>query len=895
MTEKVRGEKKKSIMATITAIIVMIAVVCGSILYFYKTTKEKVYEESVSQLDELCTQLLEKLDVQVDQQWDKLEIFRENCELETAMTEEELTDLIVHFENHLAPSGTQIYFRAIDETGCYYTNEGRQGQWSGLDMLDEDADRQNFLLANWLDNRSFMAFVSKANDGITVDGRTITNFVLLRSMEDMQPYFHSSSFGEQNMVYIIDVNGRILFEDGSLDGFKESGKNIFYSLDKVQFPHEGSLDAVLSEVKEESRACTDFVVDGESYYLLYELMPAYDWGMLFVVSADDVATSTTEMVGSMLRLVIIIVSVMLVAVVAALLFLARYLNNRKLLDISEKNEAKLSETNRALENSNEKLQEAQSKAESARAEAEVAREDAERAAKAKSNFLSNMSHDIRTPMNAIVGLTKLMENDIGDEQKMHYYIDKLEHSSNYMLGLINDILDKSKIDSGEVRLNLEPLKMAEQAGQIESIIRAQSSEKDQTLTVSVHEVTHEYLIGDSIRIRQIFINLLNNAVKYTQNGGSIRFEIRELPCDTQGYATIQTSVIDNGIGMSKEYLTYIFDPFTREESSLTNKVQGTGLGMSITKSLVDLMDGTITVESEQGKGTRFDVVLTLPIDTEKEIPSDLSSVLLVTDDDTLITNVQAALKETSIAFCAVASIDEAAMALRDNPYDAVLLSGYLEDEELRSEVRLLWDESEEPFLIFCCDYAHRSQVMRLVQESGIDGFIARPFFLENLLIAIENARANAQEKDKERKSPLSGKRFLCAEDIELNAEILEAILDMHGASCKIYPTGLDLVEAFADVREGDYDAILMDVQMPKMDGIQATRAIRSSDNPLGREIPIIAMTANAFSSDVQDCLEAGMDAHLAKPIDISALERTLHEILAKKSGGWRIRIERDKR
>ena len=385
----------------------------------------------------------------------------------------------------------------------------------------------------------------------------------------------------------------------------------------------------------------------------------------------------------------------------------------------------------------------------------AALEIAEKASKAKTDFLSNMSHDIRTPMNAIVGLTTLMENELDQPEKLAEHLHKLESSGQLLLGIINDILDMSRIESGKTTLSVEPMHLSQQLDQLSTMIRAQASEKAQTFTVSTH-LRHENLLADPTRLNQVLMNILSNAVKYTPNGGHIRFEVEELPRN-EHYAKYSFVVQDDGIGMSEAYQKTLFDPFTREERSGTNRVQGTGLGMAITKNIVDLMGGSISVESATGKGTRFEVVLEFPIDTEADaVPK--------------------------------------AQALPEEPEDI---------------------------------------------------------------------------------SPLCGMNFLCAEDNAINAEILELLLESKGAHCKIYPNGQELVNAFASVKPGEYDMILMDVQMPVMDGLEAARRIRSSENPLGQVIPILAMTANAFLEDMQKSKEAGMDEHLSKPVDIDALEQTV--------------------
>ena len=386
---------------------------------------------------------------------------------------------------------------------------------------------------------------------------------------------------------------------------------------------------------------------------------------------------------------------------------------------------------------------------------EAALEVAEKASKAKTDFLSNMSHDIRTPMNAIIGITTLMKNELHQPEKLAEHLGKLETSGRLLLGIINDILDMSRIESGKTTLNIEKTNLPQQVSQLDSIIRQQASQRRQTFTVENH-VQHENVLADPNRLNQVLMNILSNAVKYTPQGGHIRLDVEELT-HTEHYAKYRFVVQDDGIGMSEAYQKTLFEPFTREEKSGTNRVQGTGLGMAITKSIVDLMGGTIHVESAPGKGSRFEVVLELPIDAEAD-------------------KVQT---------------------------------------------------------------------------------------------------ASALPEEDEAVSPLSGMKFLCAEDNAINAEILEMLLETKGASCIICSNGQEIVDAFASVKPGEYDMILMDVQMPVMDGLEATRRIRNGENPLGRTIPILAMTANAFLEDMQKSKEAGMDEHLSKPVDIAALEQTV--------------------
>ena len=365
----------------------------------------------------------------------------------------------------------------------------------------------------------------------------------------------------------------------------------------------------------------------------------------------------------------------------------------------------------------------------------------------------------------------------------------------------------------------------------------------------------------------------------------ITLELKELPCAVIGHAAFRIAVSDTGYGMAPEFVEHIFEPFTRFENSTTNKIQGTGLGMAITKSIVDMNGGSIRIQSELGKGSRFEVDLTFEIDKEAKPETEIKSVLLITREEQLIRNVKAAFKESDMELSAAASVEQAQTLLEEHPVQAIVLNGFTKKETLSDAVRRLREKTAEGTLIFCCDYTQSDALRDTLAECGVNGKIPRPFFMVNFVRAVNQAKGETKQNTAETDNSLRGMRFLCAEDNALNAEILEAIMDMQGASCVVYPNGAELVKAFADVKPDEFDAILMDVQMPVMNGLDATRAVRASDNPLGRTIPIIAMTANAFSSDVQACLNAGMDAHVSKPLDISVLERTLKIVAAAKFSG----------
>lgn len=503
-----------------------------------------------------------------------------------------------------------------------------------------------------------------------------------------------------------------------------------------------------------------------------------------------------------------------------------------------------------------------------------------------------MSHDIRTPMNAIFGLTQLMKHDQNNPEKLNAHIKKLKASSQHLLSLINDVLDMSKIESTEVLLNRENINLTDQVVQLRSIISPQVEERNQTFIIRVHEIRHENLLGDAVRLRQILINLLSNAVKYTPNGGCITLELREKYSGKGSHTIMELSVIDTGYGMSEEFIRHIFEPFTRAENSTTNKIQGTGLRMAITKNIVDLMGGTIVVESEQGKGSCFTVTLPLEID-DMAVPVFAKCILLVAQEEELITNVSIGLGEAGIQTYAVGNIDEAESFLSEHKADVILLSGKYTKEHLIDAATCIKKIAPAAEIVFCVDYAQKELSYDVLRLCGIHKVISRPVFVTELAAVLHQSEENTDILNQETDMGLHGMRFLCAEDNKLNAEILEAILEMEGASCTICPDGRQIVDLFENVKSGEYDAILMDMQMPVMNGLDATRAIRHSRNVLGRTIPIIAMTANAFSSDVQECLSVGMDAHLAKPLNIQSLKQTVRSIMGRDAvGGARLTIHR---
>ena len=708
-----------------------------------------VYHERLSQMEEVTHQMFHSLEDVIDTHWDEVDVQCNYLYYTTLKTDTDLYRYLKKLSELSNYHEKQTELIAVDSAGHYYTEHGRMGLMRGMNYLESAPERVSYVSNSLTVDDSRMVFLKQLSTPITLQSEigeiTLRYFGISRCMTQLNDYFRCDAYENNNSVYVLDHNGFKLFNANDTELLK--GHNVYTVLSQMSYLHGSSFAAARERFARTGSCYSNAVLDGTEYFYALKRMENAQWTLAFLVPAEYVAVNTQKLVNIVMVIIIVIAMMFSVITVFVGWFLLRQKQQQELQAEKEAN-LRLEQYNIHLTQVNDELRQAQDIA-------AEALQSAERASKAKTDFLANMSHDIRTPMNAIIGITTLMKNELHQPEKLAEHLDKLENSGQLLLGIINDILDMSRIESGKTTLNVEKMNLPQQISQLDSIIRQQAGQRRQTFTVNTH-LQHENVLADPNRLNQVLMNILSNAVKYTPKGGHIRLEMEELPRN-EHFARYRFVVQDDGIGMSEEFQKTLFDPFTREERSGTNKVQGTGLGMAITRSIVDLMGGSISVESAPGKGTRFEVVLEFPIDAE-------------------------------------------------------------------------------------ADTVQEAQVLPEEEETA---------------------------------SPLSGMKFLCAEDNAINAEILQMLLEAKGASCTICPNGQEIVDAFANVKPGEYDMILMDVQMPVMDGLEATRRIRNGENPLGRIIPILAMTANAFLEDMQKSKEAGMDEHLSKPVDIAALEQTV--------------------
>ena len=591
----------------------------------------------------------------------------------------------------------------------------------------------------------------------TINGETYTAIGTLYDHSKLDSMLSVKSYNGNAYLFMLDNDGNITYTNQKEDKFF---RNYFLlkHLKGDQAITEEEADSLQKKLDGREQG-VELLGSDKPYYLGYCPIENNNTMLICIVEksvVDNVLKDYQKTIGF---------TTLLMAGFILLLFAGLFysISRRRLADQKAEYEKRNNEIQiQALR----EMQVANKKLKKAKDIATEALQTAENANKAKTDFLSNMSHDIRTPMNAIIGMTSLIRHDAGNKAKVIEYADKIDISSQHLLGIINDVLDMSKIEAGKTVFKYTDFSMPDLIEELNTIFQPQIAERNQTLMVIKENIRHEWVNGDQVHLMQIFSNLLSNAVKYTQRGGKIQFLVEECETKSSVYAKYRFLVSDNGMGMSADFKETIFDPFTRAEGSVTNKIQGTGLGMAITRNLVEAMGGTIDVESELGQGSCFEVLIDLRIAEDRSVSST-------------------------------------------------------------------------------------------VQE----------------------------EKNEQNDNIFQGMRFLCAEDNELNAEILTELLKIEGAECTICENGEEILKTFEKSAPGDYDMILMDVQMPVMNGYEATKAIRRSSHELAKKIPIIAMTANAFSEDIQHSLAAGMNANVSKPVEMRVLEKTIRSI--KTGGGGR--------
>jgi len=510
---------------------------------------------------------------------------------------------------------------------------------------------------------------------------------------------------------------------------------------------------------------------------------------------------------------------------------------------------------------------------------------------AKTDFLSTMSHDIRTPMNAIIGLTTIAKKNLDDTESVRENLQKITLASNHLLTLINDILDISKVESGKLILSPQTFSIVEAVENLVNISQPMIKEKNIEFHFRISRMEKEYLYADQLRLNQIYINILSNAIKYTEPGGHVSVDMREDESKKPGCVQLTYIVSDSGIGMSPEYMANMYQPFSRQTDSRVNSIQGTGLGLAITKQMVDLMNGTINCQSEPGKGTTFTVILDIPIAERQreDMVLEPMDVLIVDDDPILLETAADTLKSLGVtADCAESASKALEMISHrhetEQDYSIVILDWKMPDIDGIEMTRRIRSTVSPDIPILLISAYDRTDIEGAAKKAGANAFISKPLFRSTLYDTINDVLDNgAKSAEPENDySDLHGMNILIAEDFDINWEVISALLEMYGINTERAENGRICVEKIKSAAEGSYDLIFMDIQMPEMNGLDATKNIRALDDPWASSIPIIAMTADAFSENVTECLNSGMNGHISKPVDIKLVIKEIYRIKEEK-------------
>ena len=712
---------------------------------------------------------------------------------------------------------------------------------------------------------------------------------------------------DNSLIYFL-----IIRRDGSyVINNKDAIENTYYErVSKYVTPENMSVEEAVSMIKEAVVSKGRFKMDttyideisniNERRSVFGMWLPASSWYLVSIIPYGVLDETIAGMGQARNNAMFISVSVLTLGIIAV--FIAYIRMTKKQLAALEKANMETEEALEEAKAANEEAVEARERAEEATMEWEAAsdeamkaRQAAESANQAKSEFLSNMSHDIRTPMNAIIGMTNIAATHIDDRERVTDCLRKIALSSKQLLGLINDVLDMSKIESGKMTLSMEPLSLKDTMETMCEIIRPQIKGAAQNFDIFINNIISENVYCDSVRINQILLNFLSNAIKFTPEGGNISMSLYQKKSERgENYVETHFIVADTGIGMSEEFKKNIFKAFEREENKV-HKIQGTGLGMTITKHIIDAMGGKVEVESKQGEGSKFHVILDL-----EKAPADISEdkmklpdnwkILIVDDSPELCETARLSLEELGTKPYTCFNGKEAINIVKDacekgEDFFAILIDykmDGIDGIETAKEIRKILGKDTPISLISAYDW---SEIETKAREAGIDGFISKPLFKSTLYrelrkYADENLEKGAEEKENKSGESFdyNGRRFLIVEDIEINAEILKTVITEQGGLVEWAEDGEVAVDMFEKSKDGYYDFILMDLRMPHMDGITATGLIRKMDREDAKKVPIIAMTADAFAEDVKKCLDAGMTAHLAKPIDFDTLNKVLMEL-----------------
>ncbi len=837
---------------------VMLIFVVGSVMSFVQfsrnRTADAVHNVSEFYLEELVSNVGQVFKTHFDGYFKELRLALIATKEAELQNEEELQE---HLES-MAERGDFLYYALLDEDGKIYISDDSFASEFMIDFLSEPDHGEEEITIEWTEGTQEDVFIIAVPvDDIVFRGKKIVAGAKGISKDKVKEEILLRKANHETFTHMIMDDGTYVIA-GDDKALVESN-SYFADLEKTAVYSKGySLEKMVQDIGQQTNGTSLYSVDGVLYYTHYRLSPRSGWYLIVTLPYDTVSSmmrdaSTGVTMGGILLM-------LLISAVVTFVFYSYYDQKKKSVVLN------------------------------------LAKMEAEERNRAKSNFLSSMSHDIRTPMNAIIGFTNLAIQQDNNE-RVQDYLFKIRTSSNHLLSLINDILDMSRIESGKMHIEETKCNLADIFHGLHTIIQGQVQAKQQHLYVDVIDVVNEDIWCDKMRLDQLMLNFLSNAVKFTPAGGTISMMVIQKKSARPGYGAYEFRVKDTGIGMTEEFSRKVFEPFERERSSAVNGIQGTGLGMSIAKNIVDMMGGTVRVETELGKGTEFIVNLELRLqeDAEEILPASMEELqgmraLVVDDDFAACDGVIKMLHKFGMDAEWTMSGREAVLRIRQSmelgkSYQLFVVDWQLPDLNGLEVIRQIKTSVEGDVPIILMSSYSWSDVETEAMAVGVTGFCSKPVFMSDLrrllIEMLSEKEESGQLPEEEQTESFIGKRILLVDDNELNREIAIEILQEYGFEMEAAVDGKEAFEKVRDSEPGYYDVVLMDVQMPIMNGYEASKAIRNLSDPVLARVPIFAMTANAFEEDKQNSLAAGMDGHIAKPIDIDKLLGTLKGILHK--------------
>ena len=805
------------------------------------------------------------------------------------MEEDDLKDIehLQAFQTRMKKLFKLEKFAFVDTKGLIYTALGMRTDIDKYAFNHKTISAPEISIKNMENNKEREVVFAVPVD-IPFNGETFKICFMEMHMDEMLAGVSMTS-QEENVTFsnIYSPEGYAL-SNLVLDG-KANEDNLFEAMNHAVLEKGYSLETMKQDFKEGKKGVISFMYDGVEETMCYIPIKGTDWMLTYLIREHVISSRIIDINKKLIRESTILSALNALVLLGIFIYIMKQNKaNARLQLEKETSEAELrgkqAELGERIILQDKLIQQSHALSDALTA--------AEEASKAKTVFLSNMSHEIRTPMNAIIGLDNIALNDPEATPKIKEYLAKISGSAHHLLDLINDILDMSRIESGRMTLKNEEFSFSKLIENINTIFSGQCQEKGLDYQCHINGHLDDYYIGDNMKLRQVLINILGNSVKFTPSGGKVDVEVEKI-ASLNDKSTLRFTIKDTGIGMSKDFLPRIFDAFSQEDGSTTNKYGSSGLGLAITKNIVEMMNGNIQVESEKGKGTVFTVTVTLmdskmtkDKDAEVTINPQEMSVLIVDDDPVACQHGKLVLEKIGIASEIASSGKEAIEMVklrhaRRQPYNLIVVDWKMPEmdgvETARQIRSLVGDESA---IIILTAYRW-DDVLEEALTAGIDSFIPKPLFASTLMEELQNAlkKKMAQAENNKQKADLKGRRILLAEDVQINAEIMVMILEAREMKVELAQNGRIAVELFESHPEGYYDAILMDMRMPEMDGLTATKTIRAMNRADSKSIPIIALTANAFDEDVQRSMQAGLNAHLSKPVEPEALYETLESLI----------------